>query len=401
MSTTSGNFTTATDTLELTYSADTKILATVSGTYGTGLGLKFEISKDGVEYISWPGATLDPYPGGESARTLGANEGRTWRFLGVDVGTKFKVSATAWPVPSGTCVVTITSYPTQGSSEPGGSSGAAVTIADGADVAQGTTTDAAVGDATGTVNAHLRYLDKATGEIQASPTANTILGRLKDILTGIVLAAGSAIIGKVTTDRTTPGTTNSVAIISGQDGVAGGAGAVGATVQRVVLATDTTVPTDPVNSGIGAARASSQAIAVTTSGAGYVATDCVGGIISLTTVNYASGRRVNLRSVCIKEKGGAAPSLHIEFYKATPSAGTYTDNSALVRGSGDSANRVGTLNVQSSDYLTDITETTVTYNDINMKMPVAATTLFMLIISQGSYTLTNGNLTINLEFDAE
>jgi hypothetical protein len=35
------------------------------------------------------------------------------------------------------------------------------------------------------------------GEVQASPTANTLLGRLKDLLTGIVLAAGSAIIGAV------------------------------------------------------------------------------------------------------------------------------------------------------------------------------------------------------------
>ena len=35
------------------------------------------------------------------------------------------------------------------------------------------------------------------GEVQASPTANTVLDRLKALLTGIVLAAGSAIIGKV------------------------------------------------------------------------------------------------------------------------------------------------------------------------------------------------------------
>lgn len=36
------------------------------------------------------------------------------------------------------------------------------------------------------------------GEVQASPTANTVLDRLKALLTGIVLAAGSARIGKVT-----------------------------------------------------------------------------------------------------------------------------------------------------------------------------------------------------------
>lgn len=35
------------------------------------------------------------------------------------------------------------------------------------------------------------------GEVQASPTANTLLDRLKALLTGIVLAAGSNLIGKV------------------------------------------------------------------------------------------------------------------------------------------------------------------------------------------------------------
>lgn len=35
------------------------------------------------------------------------------------------------------------------------------------------------------------------GEVQATPTSNTLLGRLKDLLTGIVLAAGTAIIGRI------------------------------------------------------------------------------------------------------------------------------------------------------------------------------------------------------------
>jgi len=50
------------------------------------------------------------------------------------------------------------------------------------------------------------------GEVQASPTANTVLARLKDLLTGIVLAAGSNIIGQVSIDQTTPGTTNGVQV---------------------------------------------------------------------------------------------------------------------------------------------------------------------------------------------
>lgn len=48
------------------------------------------------------------------------------------------------------------------------------------------------------------------GEVQASPTANTVLDRLKALLTGIVLSASSAIIGRVGIDQTTPGTTDHV-----------------------------------------------------------------------------------------------------------------------------------------------------------------------------------------------
>lgn len=39
------------------------------------------------------------------------------------------------------------------------------------------------------------------GEVQATPTANTLLGRLKDLLTGIVLAAGTNVIGWVKRKR--------------------------------------------------------------------------------------------------------------------------------------------------------------------------------------------------------
>jgi hypothetical protein len=53
------------------------------------------------------------------------------------------------------------------------------------------------------------------GKVTASPAANTVLGRLKDILSLVVLAAGSNIIGKVGIDQTTPGTTNAVAAAGG------------------------------------------------------------------------------------------------------------------------------------------------------------------------------------------
>jgi len=60
-------------------------------------------------------------------------------------------------------------------------------------------------------------LKEQTGEVQATPTSNTVLARLKDIKTSvaelktlIVLAAGTAVVGNVGIDQTTPETTNRV-----------------------------------------------------------------------------------------------------------------------------------------------------------------------------------------------
>jgi len=57
--------------------------------------------------------------------------------------------------------------------------------------------------------------EEQVGEVQATPTEFTLLGRLKDLLTGIVLSAGTALIGKVGIDQTTDGTTNAVHLKAG------------------------------------------------------------------------------------------------------------------------------------------------------------------------------------------
>lgn len=78
----------------------------------------------------------------------------------------------------------------------GGTGGGAVTVADGADVVQGNIGDNIVAaGAAGTFSAKLRRATQG----------------LEDLKSLIVLAAGANIIGKVSVDQTTPGTTNRVA----------------------------------------------------------------------------------------------------------------------------------------------------------------------------------------------
>ncbi len=143
----------------------------------------------------------------------------------------------------------------------------------------------------------------------------------------------------------------------------------------------------------------SKSVAVTTSGAGYVTGRGVGGIISLASVNNVAGRRVTLNSVQINDKDNNSAILDVYFFKATPAAGTYTDNVALVWGTGDSANKVGQLSTVAADWLSDGSQCSANYSAIGQCLPVNATTLFVLIVAKGSYTFTNGNFIMDFEFD--
>jgi hypothetical protein len=96
--------------------------------------------------------------------------------------------------------------------------GAAVSIANGADVALGATTDAkVVGDNAGTASAKFRGLNYLLALV-----VDTVNSRLDVFIRNTtiavtqsgswVLAAGTALVGKVGIDQTTPGTTNGVSI---------------------------------------------------------------------------------------------------------------------------------------------------------------------------------------------
>jgi hypothetical protein len=94
-------------------------------------------------------------------------------------------------------------------------------IASGAMVDVGAIADAAVtAGATGSLSAKLRSISR-------------------DLIANIVLAAGSAIIGKVGVDQTTPGTTNAVSVAQlGSTTIATGSGVMSAGTQRVAIASD-------------------------------------------------------------------------------------------------------------------------------------------------------------------
>lgn len=127
---------------------------------GTWVGtVQFEVSNDGS---NWRSLSLSPSTGAAAASSATA----VGLWMGNVAGASLiRVRCSAFT--SGIIAVTLiaTAAPGGGGSS-GGGGGGAVTIADGGDVAEGATTDAAVtGDNDGTVSAKLRGLSKILADV--------------------------------------------------------------------------------------------------------------------------------------------------------------------------------------------------------------------------------------------
>ncbi len=149
-----------------------------------------------------------------------------------------------------------------------------------------------------TVAAHA-VTQSGTWTVQPGNTANTTAWKIDgsavtqpvSIATAPVLVAGSAVIGKVGIDQTTPGTTNLVALAANQsvnlaqvggtntvNGGVAGSQSVGGTV-----ATNVAITANPVN--LGAQAVSSENAAVTTARQVQLVADLVGKLIVLPYAN--------------------------------------------------------------------------------------------------------------------
>ena len=180
---------------------NTAMSATVTGTFvGT---ITFQVIYDAVE--GWVSAPCFTRAGVGATSTLTAPGSRF-----INVACALSVRALMHPFTSGIAEVTFADSPAISvAAASGGGGGGAATIAEGADVTEGTTTDTAVtGDNAGTVNAHLRGLTKVSGDptdtgiiTDANGTANGYLrGAIKMWITFLsripaALVNGAFVIG--------------------------------------------------------------------------------------------------------------------------------------------------------------------------------------------------------------
>lgn len=126
--------------------------------------------------------------------------------------------------------------------QPGGGGGGAVTIADGADVTEGSIADAAVtGNNPGTVNAHLRGITtQLAGGLPASLGQKTMAGSLAVVIASDQTAFPVTVTGTVTANQGTSPWVENVSQFGGAN-VVTGVGASGAGIPRVTLSNDSVI----------------------------------------------------------------------------------------------------------------------------------------------------------------
>lgn len=231
--------------------------------------------------------------------------------------------------------------------------------------------------------------------------------------------------------------------IVGQAGVAAGAGAVGATVQRTTLASDDpavvalqliddavfaddaaftpatskvvavgamadeTSP-DSVNEGdIGALRMTldrllkvqagglSDVIQVrpTISTLIYAANDIVGGLLTLTNAVRSSGSTALLESICIFDEDNEKAALEIVFFNANPTASTTADQGGLTVHAGDVTKVIGRVTIAAADYVTVATGKAIAQVSGLARLMKASgsANLYCVVLATGTPTYTGAD----------
>jgi len=134
--------------------------------------------------------------------------------------------------------------------------------------------------------------------------------------------------------------------------------------------------------------------------AAYIAGDGIGGILDFGAINGLVGDSFAVDSIYISDKSKTKPAIFIEFFKATPVSGTYTDSSPLVYGSTDHANSVGLVSILSADWLdlprVSATASRVNVNDLNLVFAETGAKLYALIHSDSGFSLTAGDWTVTV-----
>lgn len=247
------------------------------------------------------------------------------------------------------------------------------------------------------------------GEVQANPTSNTLLGRLKDLLTGIILAAGTNLIGKVSIDQVSANANevvvktintgaNAIGKLAANSGVdigdvdilsiAAGTNLIGKTgIDQVTAHANEVVV---LNGG-----GKSIAVTPTITAGAYSAKDAVGGMMTFANAVRASGGHGVINSVTIVDKDSENAQLELWLFNADPSG--VADNAPMDFADSDMAKLVGVIPISTADYYTLLDNGAACVRGALLQFDCAVTSLFGQLKCVGTPTYTStSDLTVIL-----
>jgi hypothetical protein len=303
----------------------------------------------------------------------------------------------------------------------GGGGGGAVTVADGSDVAEGTTTDSRATNSTSawTVIALLKGLyqntsgggsavsiadgsdvtqgAKADAANTDSTSAWTVVSLLKGIwakLAGTLLTSNTNIDVALSTRLKPADTLAAVTSITNPVAVTNA----GLTNIDVALSTRlkpadtlaavTTVGTitNPVTvaGNVGGKTTVIKDTTAVSSSPAYTAGDAVGGKRTLTNALLAANTGV-LQSVNILDRANQKAAMTLYIFDADPTNATITDNAAFVF-STDDLKVIAQVNISTTDYVTNNSKAFASIGGLNISLKAGGTTLYAALVTAGTPT---------------
>ncbi len=123
---------------------------------------------------------------------------------------------------------------------------------------------------------------------------------------------------------------------------------------------------------------------ITVNTAVYVANDCVGGKITLSSAMRVSAGSGVLQNVTIVDLAGQGVTLNFWLFNADPSAGTYTDHAALTLNSTDLAKCICAFQVASTEYISASSKKFVSKNLGYAVAAVGSADLYLVMQTTGT-----------------
>ena len=132
----------------------------------------------------------------------------------------------------------------------------------------------------------------------------------------------------------------------------------------------------------------------------YADGDLMGAVVVLTDF-FAGSKLQTLVSGHVRDLANVGPSFKLMFFKAVPSGGTYTDNSAVVLSAADWTNHIGTLSIASGSFGTVSSTKVQSLLNQQYKLGAGIDSLWVLCVAGGAYNVVGASdLVIDLAFES-